>query len=66
MLSGNSFQIFRSGNLIFFFSFQDVSHNSLTSLPYGIGYLQRLVKLNASENQIKELPVEIGDCFGKF
>ncbi|XP_045102562.1 leucine-rich repeat-containing protein 40-like isoform X5 [Portunus trituberculatus] len=41
----------------------DVSHNSLESLPFSIGYLQRLSKFNASENEIKELPPEIGDCF---
>lgn len=49
-----------------FFLFQDLSYNSLTELPLSIGYLQRLAKLNASENQIKELPAEIGDCFGKL
>ena len=42
-----------------------MSHNNLTKIPPGIGYLQRLSKFNASDNQINELPEEIGDIFGK-
>ena len=46
--------------------FQDISYNCLTGLPFSVGYLQRLSKLNASDNEIKELPPEIGDCFGNY
>jgi Leucine-rich repeat (LRR) protein len=38
----------------------DVSHNELTSLPSGIGFLTKCTKLIVSHNKLDELPAEIG------
>ena len=38
----------------------DLSHNSLTSLPSGIGFLTKCTKLVASHNKLVDLPSEIG------
>ncbi|KAL5016231.1 hypothetical protein ScPMuIL_005820 [Solemya velum] len=44
----------------FVLSFQDISNNQLGSLPHGLGYLTKLIKLNVSNNKITEIPPEIG------
>ncbi|CAH2234399.1 jg21203 [Pararge aegeria aegeria] len=40
-------------------TFLDISHNKLTVLPPGMGYLVRLVELNLSHNELPELPPDI-------
>lgn len=44
---------------------QDLSHNKLTKLPPGMGYLVRLVEFNLSHNQLQELPPDIVNLRGK-
>lgn len=44
---------------------QDVSHNQLTSLPCGIGFLVRLTNLTASHNKLVDLPNDIVNMRGK-
>lgn len=46
--------------------FQDLSHNSLTSLPTGMGYLVRLTELNISHNKLTELPPDIVSMRGNY
>ena len=38
----------------------DLSHNFLSSLPSGVGFLTKCTKLVASHNNLVELPSEIG------
>lgn len=45
---------------------QDLSHNKLTSLPPGMGYLVRLVELNLAHNELQELPPDIVNLRGSF
>lgn len=45
---------------------QDLSHNKLTSLPPGMGYLVRLVDLNLSYNELTELPPDIVNLRGRI
>lgn len=44
---------------------QDLSHNKLTVLPPGMGYLVRLVELNLSHNELTELPPDIVNLRGR-
>lgn len=39
--------------------FKDVSHNNLKALPNGIGFMVRLIELNASHNNLKTLPDDL-------
>lgn len=41
-----------------------MSHNKITKLPPGMGYLVRLVELNLSHNKLTELPPDIVNLRG--
>ena len=43
-----------------------MSHNCLTSLPTGLGYLHRLTRLAASDNRLEGLPDEIGSMTSEW
>lgn len=45
---------------------QDLSHNKISVLPPGMGYLVRLVELNLSHNQLGELPPDIVNLRGRY
>ena len=52
-------------NEIFDWMLQDVSHNQLSSLPAGIGFLHKLFRLNFKNNNITVVPHEIGSVTSK-
>ena len=43
-----------------------MSHNCLTALPAGLGYLHRLTRLVASDNRLAALPDEIGSMTSEW
>lgn len=43
---------------------QDLSHNNITTLPVGIGFLVRLTEINVSHNSLTELPPDIVNLRG--
>jgi Leucine-rich repeat (LRR) protein len=43
-----------------------MSNNELITLPRHIGYLGRVMKLNISNNKLRELPMEIGAMDGRL
>lgn len=45
---------------------QDLSHNNLSDLPVGMGYMVRLITLNLCHNVIRELPPDMMSMRCKF
>lgn len=45
---------------------QDLSHNNLTLLPPGMGYLVRLTEIDLSHNKLTELPPDIVNLRGEY
>ena len=43
---------------------QDVSHNDLSTLPLGVGFLTALTKLDASHNRLADVPPELTGLMG--
>ena len=43
-----------------------MSHNQLTCLPAGLGYLHRLTRLAASDNRLQGLPDEMGSMTSEW
>lgn len=45
---------------------QDMSHNALTVLPPGVGFLTRLTHLLANNNHIGDVPPDVGNLRGQY